>query len=287
MAKRDASQLKWKKKKWIEISAPGIFSGASLGQALAEDPKSLIGRVIQANMMNVVRNPKMQSITMRFRITDVKDNHGVTEPISYVMSPAAVKRLVRSRRDRIDDSFVIVTKDGKKVRIKPLLVTHFNNAASKLTGIRLRAREMLSAICAEKTFEEFISNVVNFSIQKTIKKAVSTIVPIRIVEMRSFELVDGKKAKNIVEVKEKPVEEASEESDEESTEEVTEEPKEDAPVEEVAKPEEKAEEPKAEEVASEEVSEEKVEEPAEEAPVEEAAPAEEEVPAEDSVEKKE
>ena len=215
MAKRDSTQLKWKKKKWIDISAPTMFQGASLGQALADDPQNLIGRIIQANMMNVVRNPKMQNITMSFRINDVKEKNGSTESVSYVMAPASIKRLVRSRRDRIDDSVVVGMKD-KKVRVKPLIVTQFNNAASQQKAVRALARQELAHMCKDMTFEQFVDMVVRADVQKALKRTLSSIVPIRMVEIRAFSVVDGKKAKHVIEAVERPKEEvAAEETSEE------------------------------------------------------------------------
>jgi small subunit ribosomal protein S3Ae len=189
MVKRDTTQLKWKKKKWVDIEAPEIFKSVSLGHAMAEDQTKLVGRVIQANMMNVLKHPKMQSISMKFRITEVKELKGTTEPISYVMAPSAIKRLVRSRRDRIDDSFIVQTKDERKVRVKPILITHSNNSAAQRTQMRGILREQLATETAKRTYEEFVRDVVKNDLQKSIKSALAKVAPVRTIDMRAFQLV--------------------------------------------------------------------------------------------------
>lgn len=193
MAKRDTSQLKWKKKKWYELRAPAVFNSVSLGEALCEDTEHLVGRVIQANMMNVVRNPRMQSITMRFRVTHVADGVGHTDAYTYTMAPSSVKRLVRSRRDRLDDSFVVMTKDGKAVRIKPIVITTFNTTYGAQRAIRSMTRNEISGICEKKDFSEFIAMVVEGELQKTLKRTVGKLMPIRTVDIRAFEVVENPK----------------------------------------------------------------------------------------------
>lgn len=209
MAKRESAQLKWKKKRWIEIVAPEMFQNAVLGETFVDDSTKVVGRVVQVNMMNVVRNPKMQSITMRFKVTDVSGTQGVTEPLSYVMAPAAVKRLVRSRRDRIDDSFVVVTKDGKPVRMKPILVTQNNYTAAQRSALRKLVRENIAREAAQQTFADMISRIVKFDLQKDLKRICERIVRVRTFDIRSFEIDD--RAKAIVEA---PVDEAAETKDE-------------------------------------------------------------------------
>ncbi|MFW5746586.1 MAG: hypothetical protein ACOCWQ_03475 [Nanoarchaeota archaeon] len=219
MAKRDTSQSRWKKKKWYEVVAPKTFNSVSLGEALAEEKESLVGRKVQMNMMNVVRNPKMQSITMRFRITSVNEKTATTESFSYTMAHSALKRLVRSRRDRIDDSFVVKTKDDKNLRVKPLIITLNNNSESQRRGIRQLVRREIVRFCAERSFEDFVSEVVGFRVQRDLKKKLAKVTPVRNFEIRAFELVEGKLAQEPLkidgtEVQPEPTEEeASEESE--------------------------------------------------------------------------
>ncbi|MFT4310466.1 MAG: hypothetical protein ACMXYC_02440 [Candidatus Woesearchaeota archaeon] len=198
MARRDTSQSKWKKKKWVEVVAPQNFNAISLGHTLVEDTPHAVGRVITTNMMNVVKNPRMQSVSMKFKVIEIKEGIGHTHPVGYTMAQSAIKRLVRARRDRIDDSFVVKSKDDVLVRVKPLVITHNNYAGSQRAAVREMLRSHIATYVASHPYATFVDTVVNGTFQKETKVALQKLLPIRTVDMRAFAVVDPARAKAIV-----------------------------------------------------------------------------------------
>ncbi|MFT4312118.1 MAG: hypothetical protein ACMXYF_02715 [Candidatus Woesearchaeota archaeon] len=194
MAKKDSNtQLAWKKKKWYELIAPELFARQSIGFSLLADPKSLLGKSVKVNLMNLTKNIKKQHINVTFKVTDIIENKGQTTPVLYEIVPSSIKRLVRSGRDRIDDSFLVKTQDEQYVRIKPLLITRSHEPAALISEARRIAVTTLRESAKEITYEQLFKQIVEGTMQKQLKDAVQKKVFLRTAEIRVVSLVQDKK----------------------------------------------------------------------------------------------
>ncbi len=146
MVKKQSSFKKIKKKKWYSIMAPRILGGRMLGESLVSDSADLKGRTITANLMNVLGEPKKQSINIQFLINRVKEGQALTEIIKYELSQSYIKRQIRRGRSKIEDSFLSKTADNKRVRIKPMVITNGKVFKSVETKIRLALRGYLKEL---------------------------------------------------------------------------------------------------------------------------------------------
>lgn len=243
---------KLRKKKWFPVLAPRLFKELVIGEVYLYEAKSMLGRRMTVNMMNLTGNPRNQHINVRFKISEVKESHGMTEILGFYMMPTSIKRLVRRGKTKIDDSLVVMTSDSKKVRIKPLIITNSLVKKPVATVIRTILRNEISRLVSKLSYEQLIEEIMSFKIQKHLGGLASDITPIRESEIRAFELIEreGVKVFNPGQVKEVPKEEGEEEDFDEETEE---------------KEEEEGEAAKESEGATEEIN----EEPAEEKPSEE------------------
>jgi small subunit ribosomal protein S3Ae len=211
MAKKPKkTETRAKKKKWFQILAPKIFLEQVLGETYKHDAESMVGKSLTVNLMNLTGDPKKQSVNVTFRVTQVKDSKGITGCVSYKMSSAGVKRLVRRNRARIDDSFVVRTSDGKHVQIKPLILTRFTTNKSVLSAMRKAVREHLQKHMATSTFDSFIKDLVAFKVQSKLREILKKIYPVVACEIRFLKLEDVKKESRmqITEAQEEPAPEA-------------------------------------------------------------------------------
>ncbi|MSR86531.1 hypothetical protein EXS74_04000, partial [Candidatus Woesearchaeota archaeon] len=108
------------KKRWYAVQAPTMFNNVVFGETCATDPSLLTGRGIKINLGTVLRATKKQNLEARFKITGVQGNACTTELISMEILPPHVKRLVKRAKKRVDDAFLVVTKDSVNVRLKPM-----------------------------------------------------------------------------------------------------------------------------------------------------------------------
>ena len=194
MAKKVMSKT-GKKKNWYKIVAPKVFNEVEVGETQAVAPEDLVGRTVKSSLMSFTRNIKKQNVTVKLKVKEVKDNKGICEITEFSMSPSAVKRLVKRRRDKVDDSFVCKTKDGKFVRVKPMALTKSNASNSTLTSIRHAIKYMIMSRVLNMTYGQFVESVLNDKLVRDVKKTLNYVYPARMVSIRSFKLEENSKVK--------------------------------------------------------------------------------------------
>ena len=205
------------KKAWYPLVAPAMFRGVILGETAVYDPQQMIGKVVDANLMNLTGDIKRQNITVSFQVTEVKDNKGMTSLVGFTMVPGSVKRMVRRRSDRVDMSFACETADNVVVRIKPLLVTRGNTTSVILRKIHHHARDLVLKQVKRLTYEQLLNDLISYKFQSEIRQKISKIYPLKTCDIRS--LVLGDASENVIKVElppEQPAEPATQEAVQES-----------------------------------------------------------------------
>ncbi|MFH2020980.1 MAG: hypothetical protein ABIJ34_06180 [archaeon] len=185
MAKQTkSSKTVLKKKKWYTIVAPVFFSEKVLGESYLTDTETVAGRTITVNLMQLTGDIKAQNNQVKFEITGAKDSKIQTRIVRYEFMSAAIKRLIRRRMTRVDDSIIATTKDEVKIRIKPLVITR--NKVSRSVEHRLRAMTKTEVINLVKSmsYEDLFSGIIKNRIQNELKNKLNFIYPLRSVVIR-------------------------------------------------------------------------------------------------------
>jgi small subunit ribosomal protein S3Ae len=242
---------KWKSKKSFEITAPALFQERVIGHTIAYNAKELPGRVILASLsdMSGEFNPRQQRVKLRLKIDKVLGTTAKTIFLGSRLAQDYERSLVRRRTSKIYVSQDVVTKDNKKLRVKSILVTSRQVNSSRKGAIRLRYRDFLEAEAKTQSFNDFINNAVFGRLAPKTKKMMSTIYPLRHAVIQKTEVLGLAPIEPVAKKEEKPAEAVAEEKPEEA---IAEAPKaEEAPAEEKAEPEaaeapaEKEEKPEA------------------------------------------
>ncbi|MFH1408482.1 MAG: hypothetical protein ABIH34_01110 [Nanoarchaeota archaeon] len=189
MATRSTKQ---RKKIWVRIVAPSILNETLIGESNVYEVDSVVGKHVKVNLMSLSGDPKHQNINLSFLVDRISGDLGKTTPLEYLIVPSTIKRMVRRKRDRMDLSFLIKTKDGCVVRIKPLVLTRNNAKGSVLTTMRGMIRDYYEREAVKFTFEQLFGAVVFRKIQMGLKDILKKIYPINISEVRQLTLVSGK-----------------------------------------------------------------------------------------------
>ncbi|MFH0977757.1 MAG: hypothetical protein V1837_00500 [Candidatus Woesearchaeota archaeon] len=182
-------ETKIKKKKWFSLVAPRLFSEQLLGETFIEDPKTLMNRYVTVNLMGLTGDPKKQSVNVTFKVVNVKDNKGYAECIAYEMSPSSIKRMVRRNRERLDDSFLAKTTDGKTVRIKPIVLTRFNTSNSVTATLRKGIRQLIIKAVAASSFEDLLHDIITNKFQSKLKDTLRPVYPLSSCDIRLLKIV--------------------------------------------------------------------------------------------------
>ena len=206
----------WKKKRWFQLIAPKMFNNQTLGETLVAEPDKMMKKPIKVSMMSLTGDMKKQHINIKFEVYNISENKAYTKVVGYEFGPASIKRLVRRRRKRVDDSYLCNTKDNIKVRIKPFFVTRAETNKSVMTSMRKLSKAFIEKFAAERKCDDLIYDIIDYRLQRELRKVLAKIYPLRTCEIRNFSIVKQKKFGEEVEL---PVEKV------EKTEEVKEEPK--------------------------------------------------------------
>lgn len=185
--KKHVRALKKAKKKWVKISSQKqFFKGQEIGESYTANPTNMIGKVLKVNLMTLTGDPKKQSFNARFKITNSEDTGATADFIGYRMANSQVKRLVRRATKKIEDSFVIETKDKVKIRIKPLLLTKNITNKSVLTALRKKSREFIGERFKATDYSAIVSEILVGKLQKDLRLSLKKIYPTNVVEIKAL-----------------------------------------------------------------------------------------------------
>ncbi len=199
MVVKAQSQMKrTKKKNWLDIVAPTIFNKQIVGETHTSNPQSKIGTVFSISLSNLVRDPRKQAVKIYFKINGLEGNKLSTQACGYEVSTPSIKRFVRRNISRVDDTFVVRTKDEQLLKIKPFLITRSIVSNSLKTKLRKRVRYLVTKAVAERNLDEVMQLVVAQRLQMELKNQLKKVYPLRIIELRKIELLPPGKAKPLV-----------------------------------------------------------------------------------------
>jgi len=188
--------VKKKKKSWYGLYAPESLNNAFLGETTVYNPSEMIGKTVNMHLSMITNDMKKQNIIVSFIVKEVKDNKGLTDVTGYNLSNAYIKRLVRRKRDKIDDSFLAKSKDDKVLRIKTVVMTNSQTHESATSAIRLSLRAKIKKALKEQNFVDFINSLMNSRLQKDWKSSLNKIYPLKFLEVRHVSLEESKTSIN-------------------------------------------------------------------------------------------
>lgn len=188
MAVKTKQQTK-KKKNWYNILASRNFNQSIIGETVTSDESKLVGRSIWVNLANLTRDVKTQNVKIRFKVNEIRDNNAYTEVIGYSLLPTYIKRVVKTNKLRVDDSFICKTKDEINIRIKPFLITKSKTNKLVLTMLRKRTREYFNQFCSKENYNKFIEELIAHRIQRDLKNSLKKVYPLNVAEVRAMKKI--------------------------------------------------------------------------------------------------
>jgi len=192
-AKKTKAMLK-AKKRWVEILAPKVFNSMPIGETHIYDAREGIGKIVSVNMMSLTKNPKKQGVNAKFIVTGQHEDKLTTDFLGLRIMPPVVRRMVRRGKDKIEDSFICTTSDGKKIKVKPLIITRSKVKGSVISAIRKTAKMHLARTAAKLAYEKLVDELVSFRLQRGMQESLNKIYPVSISEIRWFELMQKEPA---------------------------------------------------------------------------------------------
>ena len=253
---------RWKSKKWFNVQAPPAFENVTIAETLASDKESLMGRVTEISMQDLTNDFRKSHLLLFFKIHEIEDNNAHTHFVGHSLTSDYLRRMIRRRKSKIEGVYDVETKDGAKLRVKPLATTDKRIQNTQKRVVRESMKETIFKKASSTTLTEFVNNIIDGKMGGEIYKNCKQLYPVKRIEIYKTELIskptreikeekpkekiEDKEEKPSKESKEKPKKEKKEEVKEdkkkEPKEEVKEEPKKD--IKKTKKPENKEKEEK-------------------------------------------
>jgi len=200
------SKDRWKAKKWFNIYAPPMFSGALIGEALAEEPDLLIGRVPEVTMQELTGDFSQMHVKLRFKINEIQGNDAHTVFVGHDLTSDYVRRQTRRKHSKMDIVSGVVTRDGWEVIVKLLAISDLRIKSSQQTAIRTHLAAAARDVAGGQTLIELTKTVVSGDLSKELSRRIKGIYPVKRIEVRRTE-VAGRRFELPEELADKPADE--------------------------------------------------------------------------------
>lgn len=201
MAKRTSAadlMLKWKRKKWFPVKCTEVFGEQIIGEVLGEEVQNTIGKVIDLNLMSLTNDPKKQIYNIMFKIVKNEGSTAIAQVVGIRMLSAMVKKLVRKRKSKIDDSFILKTSDGKYLVFKTLVITQNLVSNAVATKIRKQTRYLMTKYAETHTYVELVNDILSEKIANDLKQKANKLTSINTYKVRMFRLIENPTNKQIL-----------------------------------------------------------------------------------------
>ncbi|OPX64071.1 MULTISPECIES: 30S ribosomal protein S3ae [unclassified Methanoregula] len=173
----------WKAKSWFKVHTPDTLGKVYIGDTIANDAESAVGRIMTATLGEIVNDYAKQHMKMSFRIATVTGDAAYTDFVGHEVTRDYLRSLVKRRSSRIDTVVPVTTKDGKKVRLTICTYTFARANLSQEHAIRNAILQAVAAQGQAWDLTALLNGIVSGEISRDLFKAVKTIYPTRRVEI--------------------------------------------------------------------------------------------------------
>ena len=173
----------WKAKSWFKVHTPDTLGKVFIGDAIANDAESVVGRIMTSTLGEITNDYAKQHMKMSFKINSVAGDSAYTEFVGHDVTRDYLRSLVKRRSSRIDCHVPLVTKDGKKVHLTISCYTFARANISQEHAIRKIITEAVRAQASAWDLTTLVNMIVSGEISRDLFKAVKIIYPTRRVEV--------------------------------------------------------------------------------------------------------
>ena len=179
---------KWRDKKWYNVVSPSYFGGVELGAVPSDDPKKLIGRIVDGTLYDITNDFAHQYLKLYFRIEDVEGKTAQTVFKGHEYSRDFLRSLVRRRTTRVDGIFNVTTSDNYGLTLAVSVFTLSRIKTSQEHDIRSIMSKIVKDKASNLNFDQFVQELVLGKIASDIYNQSKMISPLRHVGVRKSKL---------------------------------------------------------------------------------------------------
>lgn len=189
--KKRVVKKSWREKGWYDIIAPPMFGNAKIGETLASDSSQLIGRIFETTLGDLIEDFSKSHIKLYFQVKGVEEGRALTSFISHDMARDYIRSQIRRRATRISDISTVTTQDGYRLRVSSIITTLRRVQSSQLEAIRRDMRKVVQDRARERTFDQFVQEVVLGKLSADLYKEAKKYCPVKRVEVWKTKVLAG------------------------------------------------------------------------------------------------
>ena len=171
--------------------APPTFGGAKIGETPSLDSQQLLGRVFETTLGDIIEDFSKSHIKLYFQVKNVGDAKAMTNFVGHEMARDYIRSQVRRRVGKADDIATVTTQDGYKLRLSSMVTTVRWVQSTKLDAVRGEMRKVVIARAKERTFDQFVQEMVLGKLSSDIYKEAKRYCPIHRVEVYKSKVLGG------------------------------------------------------------------------------------------------
>jgi len=183
---RKKSISSWKQKKSYSIVAPESFNSQPLGQTLAADVKSLVGRTATVSAKELTNDKTKQQFDLTFVVTDVSGDVAKTKFKKFSISSGYLRSKVRKRMTKIDyiSNF---TFGGEKAKVKVMVAAGRQASSQQKKQIASKITAILDAH-KENKIDDVVQMIIFGKLGTEIFHSIKNICQIHRVELQEIRM---------------------------------------------------------------------------------------------------
>jgi small subunit ribosomal protein S3Ae len=189
--KRQAVKKSWREKAWHDVVSPPMFGGRKIGETLTTDAHQLTGRVFETTLGDLIDDFSKSHIKLYFQVKGIDGNRALTSFIGHDMARDYVRSQIRRRATRIGDISTVTTQDGCRLRVSSIVTTWRRVQSSRIEAIHRDMQKVIKDRAAERTFDQFVQEVVLGKLASDIYKAAKRYCPVTRVEVWKTKVLAG------------------------------------------------------------------------------------------------
>ena len=182
---RDKSRTK----EWYSVYTPAYFGEQNVAGIPCEDPKKLIGRVVETTLYDITNDFSHQSIKLYFLVTSITGDRADTILKSHEYSTDYLRSLVRRGSTRIDGIFTGRTVDSYLTRVYIVGFSHGRINGSQEHGIRQVMGKIVAEKASKLTYSQLCHEMVLGKMGSDVYNEAKKVCPLRHIGVRKSKLL--------------------------------------------------------------------------------------------------
>ncbi len=180
---------KWRTKEWYSVYTPAYFGEQVVAGIPSEDPKKLIGRVVETTLYDITADFSHQSTKLYFLAVSVTGEKTETILKSHEYSTDYLRSLVRRGSTRIDGIFTANTTDKYLTRVYVVAFSHGRIQGSQEHAVREVMGKVVSEKAAKLSYSQLCHEMVLGKMGSDVYNEAKKVCPLRHVGVRKSKLL--------------------------------------------------------------------------------------------------